>query len=84
MSITYLKEAVPTAQVAKNLADVKETVTGVIADIRERGDEALVEWSKLFDATTSDKPERAVAYGDIPTAAVLAAAEAVRSQAEKR
>src|SRR5580692_5677404 len=49
MSITYLKEAVPTAQVAKNLADVKETVTGVIADIRERGDEAVREYSAKFD-----------------------------------
>ena len=29
----------------------------------------------FFDATTSDTPERAVAYGDIPTAAVLAAAQ---------
>ena len=49
MSITYLKQAVPTAQVAKNLADVKETVTGVIADIRERGDEAVREYSAKFD-----------------------------------
>ena len=49
MSITYLKEAVPAAQVAKNLADVKETVTGVIADIRERGDEAVREYSAKFD-----------------------------------
>jgi sulfopropanediol 3-dehydrogenase len=49
MSITYLKEAVPTAQVAKNLADVKETVTGVIADIRERGDEAVRDYSAKFD-----------------------------------
>ena len=50
MSITYLKEAVPTAQVAKNLADVKETVTGVIADIRDRGDEAVREYSAKFDS----------------------------------
>ena len=49
MSITYLKEAVPAAQVAKNLADVRETVTGVIADIRERGDEAVREYSAKFD-----------------------------------
>ena len=49
MSITYLKQAVPTAQVAKNLADVKETVTGVIADIRERGDEAVRAYSAKFD-----------------------------------
>ena len=49
MSKTYLKEAVPAAQVAKDLAGVKETVTGVIADIRERGDEAVREYSAKFD-----------------------------------
>jgi sulfopropanediol 3-dehydrogenase len=49
MSTTYLKKAVPAAQVAKNLADVKETVTSVIADIRERGDAAVREYSAKFD-----------------------------------
>jgi histidinol dehydrogenase len=49
MSIRYLKEAVPAAQVAKDLAAVKETVTGVIADIRERGDTAVREYSSKFD-----------------------------------
>jgi sulfopropanediol 3-dehydrogenase len=49
MSISYLKEAVPAAQVAKDLAAVKETVTGVIADIRERGDTAVREYSSKFD-----------------------------------
>jgi hypothetical protein len=33
MSKTYLKEAVPAARVASDLAGAKETVTGVIADI---------------------------------------------------
>jgi sulfopropanediol 3-dehydrogenase len=49
MSKTYLKEALPAAQVAKNLAGVKETVTSVIADIRERGDAAVREYSAKFD-----------------------------------
>ena len=49
MSTTYLKKAVTAAQVAKNLADVKETVTSVIADIRERGDAAVREYSAKFD-----------------------------------
>ena len=49
MSNTYLKQAVPAAQVAKDLAGVKETVTGVIADIRERGDAAVREYSAKFD-----------------------------------
>jgi histidinol dehydrogenase len=53
-------------------------IEDIVNDVRERGDAALVEWSQRFDATTATTPERAVAYGDIPTAAVLAAAESVR------
>src|SRR5215469_2310980 len=49
MSKTYLKKAVPAAQVAGDLAGVRETVSGVIADIRERGDEAVREYSAKFD-----------------------------------
>jgi sulfopropanediol 3-dehydrogenase len=49
MSKTYLKEAVPAAQVAQDLAGVKETVSGVIADIRERGDAAVRAYSAKFD-----------------------------------
>ena len=55
------------------------SIEDVVTDVRARGDVALVEWSKLFDHTTADRPERAVPYGDIPTAAVLAAAQAVRT-----
>src|SRR5215469_14614345 len=49
MSKTYLKKAVPAAQVAGDLAGVRETVSGVIADIRERGDAAVREYSAKFD-----------------------------------
>ena len=49
MAQRYLKEAVPAAQVAKDLAGVRETVTRVIADIRERGDAAVREYSATFD-----------------------------------
>jgi sulfopropanediol 3-dehydrogenase len=51
MSKTYLKEAVPAAQVAKDavLAGVRQTVTGVIADIRQRGDAAVRAYSARFD-----------------------------------
>jgi sulfopropanediol 3-dehydrogenase len=49
VSKTYLKEAVPAEQVARDLAGVKETVTAVIADIRERGDEAVRAYSAKFD-----------------------------------
>ena len=49
MSKTYLKEAVPAARVARDLAGVRETVASVIADIRERGDAAVREYSSKFD-----------------------------------
>jgi sulfopropanediol 3-dehydrogenase len=49
MSKTYLKEAIPPAEVATGLAAVRETVTAVIADIRDRGDEAVREYSAKFD-----------------------------------
>ena len=51
----------------------------IVADVRARGDEALVEWSRRLDGTTADRPERAQPYGDIPTAAVLDAARSVRT-----
>jgi len=40
--------------VAKDLAAVKETVSGVIADIRERGDVAVREYSSKFDNWSPD------------------------------
>jgi sulfopropanediol 3-dehydrogenase len=54
MSLTHLKEAVPAAQVAADLAGVQATVTGVIADIRERGDTAVREYSAKFDQWSPD------------------------------
>jgi histidinol dehydrogenase len=55
------------------------TIEEIVNDVRARGDAALVAWSKKFDGTTASSPQRAVAYGDIPTSAVLAAAENVRT-----
>ena len=54
------------------------TIEEIVTDVRERGDVAVAEWSQRFDKTTSAVPERAVAYGDIPTAAIVAAADNVR------
>jgi sulfopropanediol 3-dehydrogenase len=54
MSKTYLKEAVPAARVAAGLADVRETVAAVIADIRARGDEAVREYAAKFDNWSAD------------------------------
>ena len=59
--------------------DKPVSIEEVVNDVRARGDVALVEWSQKFDGTTASSPERAVPYGDIPTAAVLAAAESVRT-----
>ena len=59
--------------------DKPVTIEEIVEDVRARGDAALVEWSQKFDGTTASSPQRAVAYGDIPTSAVLAAAENVRA-----
>jgi histidinol dehydrogenase len=59
--------------------DEAVSIEEIVNDVRERGDAAVAEWSKRFDGTSFARPERAFAYGDIPTAAVLAAAEAVRT-----
>jgi sulfopropanediol 3-dehydrogenase len=54
MGKQYLKEAVPAAQVAKDLAGVRSVVEGVIADVRERGDAAVREYSAKFDHWSPD------------------------------
>jgi histidinol dehydrogenase len=55
------------------------SIEEIVNDVRARGDAALVQWSQRLDQTTADQPERAVPYGDIPTAAVLDAAQSVRT-----
>ena len=54
MSKTYLKEAIPAARVARDLAGVRETVASVIAGIRSRGDAAVREYSARFDDWSPD------------------------------
>ena len=46
---TYLKSSVPKQADDARLASVKETVTEVIADVRERGDAAVRQYSEKFD-----------------------------------
>jgi histidinol dehydrogenase len=58
--------------------DPSVTVEGIVEDVRRRGDAALAEWSARLDGVEG-APARALAYGDVPTAAVLAAAESVRT-----
>ena len=49
MEQTYLKNSRPAQQDVEAAAAVKTTVTDVIADIRERGDDAVREYSEKFD-----------------------------------
>jgi sulfopropanediol 3-dehydrogenase len=51
---TYLKTGATGAQDDKRLEGVRETVTGVIANIRERGDVAVREYSEKFDGWSPD------------------------------
>jgi sulfopropanediol 3-dehydrogenase len=46
---TYLKTGSTAAEESERLKGVREIVTGVIADIRERGDVAVREYSEKFD-----------------------------------
>ncbi|MFS0911101.1 histidinol dehydrogenase [Microbacterium sp. 179-I 3D2 NHS] len=45
----HLKEASSTVDAAATAANVSDVVAGVIADIRERGDDAVREYSERFD-----------------------------------
>ena len=52
---TVLKSAVlPDPALASSPAAVRETVAGIIADVRERGDAAVRDWSTKLDAWTPD------------------------------
>jgi sulfopropanediol 3-dehydrogenase len=51
---TYLKSAAESAQDAERQQAVRETVTRVIADVRERGDAAVREYSEKFDGWSPD------------------------------
>jgi len=54
------------------------SIESIVTDVRTRGDAAVAQWSTHFDATTSDRPERAVPGAGLPTQAILDAADAVR------
>ena len=47
--ITHLKQAIAAATVTAGREAVADTVRGVIADIRERGDDAVRQYSEQFD-----------------------------------
>jgi sulfopropanediol 3-dehydrogenase len=51
---TYLKSAQPAAVDEERLRSVRATVAAVIADVRERGDAAVREYSEKFDGWSPD------------------------------
>ncbi|HUE19067.1 MAG TPA: histidinol dehydrogenase [Stellaceae bacterium] len=48
--------------------DVDAAVTSIVADVRKRGDEALIDYTKRFDRVTLSAAELRVAVKDIATA----------------
>jgi sulfopropanediol 3-dehydrogenase len=51
---TYIKAALPSRDSDQNNLDVRNTVEKVIAEIRERGDDAVREYSQKFDNWAQD------------------------------
>ena len=50
-----LKKAVEAREALASRTDIQETVAGVIADVRERGDEAVRDYSEKFDNWSPDR-----------------------------
>jgi sulfopropanediol 3-dehydrogenase len=86
VSTRYLKNAQPAEQ-DERLAGVSETVRGVIADVRARGDEAVREYSERFDGwSPADfrlSPEEVDKIVSSVPAAVLADIEAVQARVRR-
>ena len=86
MSTRYLKNAQPAEQ-DERLAGVSETVRGVIADVRVRGDEAVREYSERFDGwSPADfrlSPEEVDKIVSSVPATVLADIEAVQARVRR-
>jgi len=47
--VRFLKTGITAEQDAADIAKVRVTVEGILADIEKRGDEAVREYSKKFD-----------------------------------
>ncbi|HSK15195.1 MAG TPA: histidinol dehydrogenase [Gaiellaceae bacterium] len=56
-------------------------VAGIVADVRERGDAALADWSLRFDGV---EPAQAEPAGEVPEEALRALADAVRRWHERQ
>ncbi|MEP2282500.1 MAG: histidinol dehydrogenase [Nitratireductor sp.] len=60
--------------------DVNETVTAIIADVRKRGDEAVVDYTRKFDRLPGITPETlAIPAADIDAATAACAPETVEA-----
>ena len=85
--ITYLKQAVPAQAVAADRARVADTVRGIIADIRERGDVAVREYSQKFDSWSPESfrltPEQAQGYVDSCPPQVIADIKTVQANVRR-
>jgi sulfopropanediol 3-dehydrogenase len=86
VSTRYLKNAQPAEQ-DERLAGVSETVRGVIADVRVRGDEAVREYSERFDGWSPAhfrlSPEEVDKIVSSVPATVLADIEAVQARVRR-
>jgi sulfopropanediol 3-dehydrogenase len=47
--IRHLKKGISVEQDAADIAKVRQTVEGILADIEKRGDEAVRDYSRRFD-----------------------------------
>lgn len=52
--INHLKQAMPTQSITADRDSVADTVRAIIADIRERGDTAVRDYSEKFDHWSPD------------------------------
>ncbi|MDR3311260.1 MAG: histidinol dehydrogenase [Oscillospiraceae bacterium] len=82
-TVIYGKNAVLPPPGAQSVADVRETVAAILADVRARGDDALREYTERFDGVargafevTADEKKRALASLDPEFLAVLRRAKA--------
>ena len=85
--ITYLKQAVPAQAVAADRARVADTVRGIIADIRERGDVAVREYSEKFDSWSPENfrltPEQVQGHVDSCPPQVIADIKTVQANVRR-
>ena len=85
--ITHLKTAVAAQTVSSEREAVAETVRGIVADIRNRGDVAVAEYSAKFDSWSPESfrltDEQVAGFIDTVPAQTLADIETVQAQVRR-